>query len=60
LNNHFENFVGKNVGTILDGDTWQDVCERVPIVQPPSLSSVLWSNEDEEYTTTEVLLLKEL
>ena len=33
-----------------DGATWADTCVRVPIVKPPKLSSVLFGDEDEEFT----------
>ena len=30
-----------------DGDTWADMCVRVPIVKPPKLSDVLFDDDEE-------------
>ena len=39
---------------LTDGDTWSDMCVRVPIVRPPKLSDVLFADdEDEEGGQTE-------
>ena len=41
---------GKKTSFSTDGTTWGDMCVRVPIVKPPKLSEVLFSDDDDEFT----------